>query len=70
MARFIALRSFGVSCGFYDALLVDETGVECEIFDIDLCLNDADWIIRNDTCAVFEAAAKARRAANTELSVR
>ncbi len=50
----------GVSCGFYDALVVDEDGVECEIFDVDLCLNDATWVIRNNTCSVFEAAAKAR----------
>lgn len=47
----------GVDCDFYDALIIDEDGVECEIFDIDLCLNDADWIIRNNTCAVFEAGA-------------
>jgi hypothetical protein len=50
----------GVPCDFYDALLVDEEGVECEIFGIDLCLNDAEWIIENDTCTVFEAAAKER----------
>ena len=51
----------GVSCDFYDALLIDEEGVECEVFGIDLCLNDATWIIRNNTCAVFEAEAKARK---------
>ena len=45
----------GVPCDFYDALLVDEDGVDCEIRGIDLCLNDADWVIRNDTCLVFEA---------------
>lgn len=50
----------GVACDFYDALVVDEVGVECEILDLDLCLNDATWVIRNDTCDVFEAAAKAR----------
>ena len=43
----------GVQCDFYDALLVDEDGVECELFDLDLCLNDADWVIRNNTCSVF-----------------
>jgi hypothetical protein len=47
----------GVECDFYDALLIDEDGVECEVTDIDLCLNDADWIIRNNTCAVFSPAA-------------
>lgn len=52
----------GVNCDFYDALVVDEDGVECEINSIDLCLNDATWIIQNNTCSVFEAAAKARAA--------
>lgn len=52
----------GVRCDFYDALLIDEEGVECEILGIDLCLNDADWVIRNNTCVVFEANAKAPQA--------
>lgn len=50
----------GVNCDFYDALVVDEDGVECEITGVDLCANDATWIIRNNTCSVFEAAAKVR----------
>jgi hypothetical protein len=50
----------GVPCDFYDALLVDEEGVDCEIHDIDLCLNDAVWVIRNNTCTIFEAEAKKR----------
>lgn len=45
-----------IRCDFYDALLVDEDGFECEVLDVDLCLNDALWIIRNNTCAIFEAA--------------
>jgi hypothetical protein len=45
----------GVNCDFYDALLIDEDGVECEVFDLDLCLNDATWVIRNNTCTVFGA---------------
>jgi hypothetical protein len=52
--------TLGVDCGFYDALLVDEDGVDCEIDDLDLCLNDAVWVIRNNTCNVFGAAAKER----------
>jgi hypothetical protein len=44
----------GVDCGLYDALIVAEDGVQCEQNDLDLCLNDADWVIRNNTCAVFE----------------
>jgi hypothetical protein len=50
----------GVDCDFYDALLVDEDGVECEVLDIDLCLNDANWIVTNNTCAIFGAKAKER----------
>lgn len=50
----------GVPCDYYDALLIDEEGVECEVHDIDLCLNDAVWVIRNNTCTVFEAEAKKR----------
>jgi len=54
--------TLGVDCGFYDALLVDEDGVDCEIDDLDLCLNDAVWVIRNNTCSVFGAAAKQKAA--------
>jgi len=53
----------GVTCGFYDALLVDEDGVDCEVHDLDLCLNDANWVIQNNTCSVFGAAKAAREAA-------
>jgi len=53
----------GVPCDYYDALIVDETGLECEVHDIDLCLNDAVWVVRNNTCPVFEAEAKKREAA-------
>lgn len=60
----------GVPCDLYDALLVDEEGVECEIHAIDLCLNDADWVIRNNTCAVFEAAAKQREQAAAKVEQR
>jgi hypothetical protein len=44
-----------VSCGFYDVLLVDEANVDCELHDLDLCLNDADFVITNSTCSVFNA---------------
>lgn len=44
-----------VPCGYYDALLVDEQGVGCELDNLDLCLNDARWEIRNNTCTVFGA---------------
>lgn len=45
----------GVNCGTFDALVIDEDGVECRLFDLDLCLNDATWVIRNNTCTVFGA---------------
>ena len=51
----------GVDCGYYDALLIDEEGVDCELDAIDLCLNDAIWHIYNNTCVAFEAARKARQ---------
>ncbi len=48
------------ACDTYDVLLVDEQGVDCEIDGIDLCANSADFVIRNDTCAVFSRAAVTR----------
>ena len=51
-----------ISCGFYDVLMVDETGLECEVLDIDLCFDDATWVIDNNTCDVFAAMAAARAA--------
>jgi hypothetical protein len=55
--------TLGVVCDRYDALLVDEDGVDCEVHDLDLCLNDATWVIHNNTCSVFGAAKAAREAA-------
>src|SRR5262245_35775904 len=39
--------TLGVDCGVFDALLVDSDGVDCQLSDLDLCFNDADWIIHN-----------------------
>lgn len=47
--------TLGVACDFYDALIVDDDGVQCEVLDLDLCLNDALWVFRNNTCTVFGA---------------
>lgn len=55
--------TLGVSCSTYDALIVDEDGVDCEVHDIDLCLNDAVWVIRNNTCPVFGVAKQQREEA-------
>jgi hypothetical protein len=56
--------SLGTDCGYYDAMLVDETGVSCEVHDLDLCANDALWVIRNNTCSVFGAREKQDAATN------
>jgi len=42
-----------VQCDNYDARLVDDTGAECRVYNLDLCLNNADWIITNSTCSAF-----------------
>jgi hypothetical protein len=59
--------TLGVACDFYDAKLIDEDNVDCEVHDLDLCANDADWVIRNNTCPVFGAARAAREAAAKAL---
>ncbi len=41
-------------CDTYDVLVVDETGVECELDGIDLCANDEYWTVDDftlDVCA-------------------
>jgi hypothetical protein len=53
----------GLECGTYDAMLIDETGAVCEVMNVDLCFEDADWIIRNSSCAVFQERAAAAAAA-------
>lgn len=60
--------SLGVDCGTYDALLVDETNVECELTGLDLCFNDAEWVIRNNTCSVFAARLAAEQQAAEALT--
>jgi hypothetical protein len=52
-----------VDCGYYDALLIDDDNVRCELESINLCLNDATWYIRDNTCVAFEAALQARKQA-------
>jgi hypothetical protein len=51
-----------VECGTYDALLVAEDGVECELDHLDLCYDASTWVITNDECPVFGAAPKATAA--------
>ena len=45
-----------VNCGTYDALVYDELGASCELSNIDLCFDDARWVIDNallSTCTIF-----------------
>ena len=55
-----------VECGTYDAMLIDETGAACEVSTIDLCFEEADWIITNRTCAIFETRAAAMATAKAD----
>ena len=55
--------TISLNCDVYDARLIDEDGVECFIDAIDLCFDDALWVIRNNTCTVWGAAKVARDAA-------
>lgn len=48
------LTIFDIECGRYDVLVVDETGVECELANLDLCFDDGHWIVDDvtlDVCA-------------------
>ena len=43
-----------LDCGNYDVLVVDETGVECQLSNVDLCFDDDVWVIDDvtlDVCA-------------------
>ena len=43
-----------IECGRYDVLVVDDTGVDCTLGNLDLCFNDEQWVVDDfmlDTCA-------------------
>jgi hypothetical protein len=44
-----------VGCDTYDIKVVDETGVECELYNVDVCFGEDDgWVVDDftlDTCA-------------------
>ena len=43
-----------IDCDTYDARVIDETGVECVLGNLDLCATDDVWVVDNiflDTCA-------------------
>jgi len=37
----------GLDCSTYDVLVVDELGAECELMGLDVCFDDAVWVIDN-----------------------
>ena len=42
-----------LACGSYDALVVDEDGIECQLLGNDLCFEDTDrWVIDDFTLNV------------------
>jgi hypothetical protein len=45
---------YDIACGRYDVMVVDETGVQCELNNLDLCFDDGHWRITDltlDICA-------------------
>lgn len=38
-----------IPCATYDVLVVDETGVECQLASIDLCFDDQRWVVDDRT---------------------
>jgi hypothetical protein len=57
-----------VSCGTYDTLVVFEDDVECELRNLDLCFDDADWVIGNNACFAVQAAAAAKAAGSASTT--
>ncbi|HVV87076.1 MAG TPA: hypothetical protein VHE35_28750 [Kofleriaceae bacterium] len=44
----------GISCGTYDVLVTDETGVDCQLSSVDICIDSGGWVIDDatlDACA-------------------
>jgi hypothetical protein len=55
-----------IECSAYDAMLVAEDGVACELHDVDLCFDDATWHVTNDTCENFFRKAQEMKAARAQ----
>lgn len=48
------LTIVGIECDTYDVLVTDDTGVDCELGNLDLCGTDEDWVVDDftlDVCA-------------------
>jgi len=46
------LTILDLACDTYDVLVVDETGVQCELSGLDLCFDDGHWIVDDTTLDV------------------
>ena len=57
-----------VSCDVYDIKVVDDTGVECELYGVDVCFGEDDgWVIDDftlDTCAFGVTASESKAKAS------
>jgi hypothetical protein len=54
-----------IDCDFYDLRVTDENGDGCDMFDIDLCLNDALFVYSGQvTCDLYNATGQALDAAD------
>jgi hypothetical protein len=42
------LEVSAIACDVYDILVTDETGADCVLTDVDLCLDDALWTITDE----------------------
>jgi hypothetical protein len=44
----------GIECDTYDVLVTDDTGVDCELGNLDICGGDEGWVVDDftlDVCA-------------------
>lgn len=41
------------TCGTFDVLAIDQAGQQCTLHDVDLCANNADFVIGSATCVTF-----------------
>ncbi len=60
-----------IRCGDYDVLVVDQTGVDCVLANVDLCLNSDVWVVDDvilDTCAFNPRLAPPTRPTQTDAT--
>lgn len=47
-----AVVAYGLPCGYYDVLVVDETGLDCPLYGLHLCFDDRVWFVTDSTLDV------------------